>query len=181
MTSPIYPPQGGSSEVWRIKLSPEIKRILAQFSHGGRCAHSPYAFQSCSILFDIINLDQGVLRSTQTHSPPKGNISLSNTDMIYADFNTWLCAILHVREHNFYRFWEALRYLKTAVWCVYTCVYTVCIYSPSEWEYCLGVYSVLPKQTVSEAGPMAMLHLRCITLPTRVAWFPNAGWSGSTQ
>lgn len=131
MTSPIYPPQGGSSEVWRIKLSPEIKWILAQFSHGGRCTHSPYAFQPCSILFDIISVDQGVLRSTQTHSPPKGNRSLSNTDMIYADFNTWLCAILHVRGYNFYRFLEA------AVWCVHVqhicmCVYAVCICSQSE-------------------------------------------------
>lgn len=101
MTSPIYPPQGGFSEVWHIKLSPEIKQLLAQFSHGGRWAHSPYVFQSCCILFDIINMDQGVLCSSQTHSSPKGNISLGNTDMIYADFNTWLCAILHVRGHNF--------------------------------------------------------------------------------
>ena len=101
MTSPIYPPQGGSSEVCRIKLSPEIKRLLAPFSRGGRRARSPYVFQSCCILFDIINMDQGVLRSSQTHSPPRGNISLTNTDMIYADFNTWLCAILQVRGHSF--------------------------------------------------------------------------------
>lgn len=101
MTSPIYPPQGGSREVWRIKLSPEIKRLLAHCCHGGSCANSPYIFQSCCILFDIISVDQGVVHSSQTHSPPKGNISLPNTDMIYADFKTWLCAILQVRRHSF--------------------------------------------------------------------------------
>lgn len=35
MTSPIYPPQGGSSEVRSIKLSPEIKRLLTRLSHRG--------------------------------------------------------------------------------------------------------------------------------------------------
>lgn len=157
MTSPIYPPQGGSSEVCRIKLSPEIKRLLAQFSHGRRCAHSPYVFQSCCILFDIINMDQGVLRSSQTHSPPKGNISLSNTDMIYADFNTWLCGILHARGHIFV--FVLGSYLKR--WCfvmqectcahagVYMCIQCVCIWSQSKREHRLGVYSFLLRKTVS--------------------------------
>lgn len=38
--------------------------------------------------------------SSPTHSAPKGNISLDNTDMINADFYVWPCAISHVRGHN---------------------------------------------------------------------------------
>lgn len=132
MTSPIYPPQGGFSEVWRIKLSPEIKRLLAQFSHGGSCARSPYVFQSCCILFDIISVDQGILHSSQTYSPPKGNISLTNTDMIYADFST--CEILHKREHNFLqvlKMWgKRVQYTMRMLVCV--CVQCVCGRYPRE-------------------------------------------------
>lgn len=51
----------------------------------------------------------------------------------------------------------------------------VCAWSQSKREYCLGVYSVLLRQTVSGAGPVAMLHFRCITLLTHVASYPNAG------
>lgn len=97
MTRPIYPPQGGFSEVWHIKLSPAIKQLLAQFIHEGRWAHSLYVFQSCCILFDIINMDQGVVCSSPTHSAPKGNISLDNTDMINADFYVWH---VHVQYHT---------------------------------------------------------------------------------
>ena len=45
----------------------------------------------------------------------------------------------------------------------------VCTRSQSEREYCRGVYSV------HKSGPMAMLHLRCITSPTQVASYPSAG------
>lgn len=174
MTSPIYPPQGGSSEVWRIKLSPEIKWLLAQFSRGGRCAHSPYVFQSCCILFDIINVDQGVLRSTQTHSPPKGNISLNNTDVINADFHT--CAMCNIACEGTQL--STGFYLNGFVWCksvqcvhagVCICVYTVCTWSQSKRDHCQGVYSVLLPQSVRN-------RLRCNILTTHVASYPNAGW-----
>lgn len=77
-------------------MSPEIKRVLTSCSRGGRCALSPYVFQSSCISFDIINVDQGVPCSIQTHSPPRSNIGLSAADMIYADLKTWLCAIKYV-------------------------------------------------------------------------------------
>lgn len=55
----------------------------------------------------------------------------------------------------------------------WVCVFIVCIWSQSKREYCLGVY--LQRQTVSEASPGAMLHHRCITLPTQVASYPKVG------
>lgn len=113
MTSPIYPPQGGFSKVWHIKLSPEIKQLLTQFSHGGSCARSPYVFRLGCILFDIINMDQGVLCSSQKHSYPKSNIfSLVNTEMIYAEFNMYY---VHqcMFEDNFIGF-RNMQYLKDA-------------------------------------------------------------------
>lgn len=55
------------------------------------------------------------------------------------------------------------------------CVFIVCLWSQSKKVYCLGVYSVLQRQTVSEADPGAMLHHKCITLPTQVASYPKLG------
>lgn len=147
MTSPIYPPQGGFSEVWHIKLSPEIKKLLAQLNHGRRCAPSPYIFQSWCILFDIINMDQWVLCSSQTHSPPKGNISPGNTDVMYADFNTCRVQYHMLWENPILQVWESaeifkwcsikLRHTQSAVYVVYA--------SQSMWDYSLWVYLVLLK------------------------------------
>lgn len=147
MTSPIYPPQGGFSEVWHIKLSPEIKKLLAQLNHGRRCARSPYIFQSWCILFDIINMDQWVLCCSQTHSLPKGNISPGNTDVIYADFNTWLRAISHVMGNPILQVWESaeiFKWFSVKLQHTQSAVYIVCA-SQSMREYSLRVYSVLLK------------------------------------
>lgn len=59
-----------------------------------------------------------------------------------------------------------------------TCVhvYSICIWSQSKTEYCLEVYCVLLSFTVSEAGSVALLHLRYVTFPTQVASYPNADW-----
>lgn len=173
MTSPIYPPQGGSSEVWSIKLSPEIKRLLAPFSRGGRRARSPYAFRSCCILFDIINMDQGVPRCTETHSPPKGNISRSNTDMIYADFNTWLCAKLHEKVHNFLQVFggssEIFKSCSTLTVCV-------CMWSQSKREYCLCAFSFAGTNWINGYASPQMYYLT----PHKWSHIPMQAWSRST-
>lgn len=124
-------------------------------------------------------MDQGVLRSTQTHSPPKGNISLSNTDMIYADFTTWLCAIFYIRVAFFFLFFVQVltnseifkgHYMSTQ--CgnshVDVCIFTIqgrpfhkCIFSFAETNCKRGRFGVL-------------LHLRGISSPTQVASFPSA-------
>lgn len=188
MTSPIYPPQGGSSKVWRIKLSPKIKRLLAQYSHEGTCTHSPYVFQSCCTLFDIINIDQGILRGTQTDSPPMGNISLSNTDMIYADFNTWLYEIPYSmwRETLFYSCWKARKYRKSAGWCesvqyAYSGISVCSVYVVTIQK------RILPRGVFAEANCVRswprgyaspqMHHLH----PHKLPHIPKWAWSGTIQ
>lgn len=101
----------------------------------------------------------GTAQQSHTHSLPKGGITLSNTDMIYADFNPCIA----FEGTQFSRFGgEALRYLEPAVWCVnvcthmLVCVHTVCLCSWFKWKYCQGVYSALPREAGRTAA--ALLH-----------------------